>query len=392
MQECKIAIIGAGPAGLSAGLTLASHGFHPIIFEEHSVVGYPLQCGEGVSDKIFQMFNIPLNNEIIVRKVNTTALHLPNNSIVYGDINAFMISRPAFDQFLANKTTDLGGTIYTNTKVIRALYKKNGVELTIRNKTANKKETINCNYLILAEGARARIAQSLGFVPPSPLISAYEYKIKGSWTENLDFYFDAEKFPDGYAWIFPRGDETNIGIVSSALNLPQRLLSFMKEQGITGSITQKIAGMIPMKGTVPKLFDSFSLVVGDAAGMVNPLFYGGIRIGMTSGKVAADTLADLIKEEKSTFSNSLDLYQKRLSRYPFMSNINVRSHNFFYGRSNSFLNSLGKFLHNQYINRIELKTVIKPLLKLLIRPKLWSKPYGLYLLYRGFKIARDWGF
>ena len=46
MEKIGVAIIGAGPAGLQAAITLAQSGHPPIVFEEHSTIGQPVQCGE----------------------------------------------------------------------------------------------------------------------------------------------------------------------------------------------------------------------------------------------------------------------------------------------------------------------------------------------------------
>jgi len=147
-----------------------------------------------------------------------------------------------------------------------------------------------------------------------------------------------------------------------------------------------------MKGPIPKLYCDNILVVGDAAGMVNPIFYGGIRMGMTSGEIAGKIGAKFLTSKKENQFYSLSNYQSEILKFKFMDEINLKCHNFFYSRSNKFLSKLGKILNNQYINRISGREKIKVLSNLLKEPGLLRHPKGLLQIYKGFKIARDWGF
>lgn len=393
MQKCIVAIVGAGPAGLTAGIKLAEEGIETIIFEEHKEIGYPLQCGEGVSNAVFETFKIPKTKEIVKKEVRKTVLYFPNSTAIYGDIKAYMISRPKFDQYLAKTFEEKGGTIFRNTKVMEARKEKEGIKLIAKKDGRQKKEEIKCKYAIFAEGARARVARTMGYKEPAPYVYAYEVKVEGTWTETLDFYFDAEKYPTGYAWVFPREEETNVGVVTTKKDTKKRLENFMKEIKIKGEIKGKVAGIIPMKGPAKKIYDERTMVVGDAGGMVNPIFYGGIRIGMTSGKTAAETIVEVIKEEKTKREEvKLKKYEEKLNRYAFMKKVNVKAHERFYRMNNKELNLIGKMFDKQYINRINILTAAKPIAKYATMPRLWIKPKTLYLMYKGFKIARKWGF
>ena len=159
----------------------------------------------------------------------------------------------------------------------------------------------------------------MDFKPPDPLIFAFEYKVEGEWGEDLEFYFDAEKYPYGYIWIFPRKNETNIGIVTTSNERKRRLDDFLKQKNITGKILKKIGGPIPMKGPIPNIHRDNVMIVGDAAGMVNPIFYGGIRIGMTSGEIAGKVVAAFLKNQGEERTYSLSNYQIEISKFKFKS-------------------------------------------------------------------------
>ena len=364
-------------------------GFQPVIFEQHPKIGQPIQCGEGISLNVFRDFSIPSkNNEFCVNEHKRCKLVFPSNKVIYGDIHAFMIKRDIFDQFLADRAISKGAKIKTNTKVVNIKTESEG--LTIKTNEKNHSQ-YHAKCLILAEGARAQLAQKLSF-PSSPLIKAFEYKIEGNWGEDLQFYFDSQKYPFGYCWVFPRGTDTNVGIVTTANQIKSRLDAFLKTKNIQGKIIKKIGGAIPMNGPVPQLIKDNVLLAGDTAGMVNPIFYGGIRIGMTSGKFAGKVAAEYLTSLEKETEYSINQYPKYLTKMQFMKNINLKCHKFFYSQSNKFLTKLGNTFDQEYINQITGVEKLKILGKLLMNPSLLLHPRGLLYIYLGFKIARDWGF
>ncbi len=390
MKDVRVAIVGGGPAGLQAAISLSKLGIKPLVYEEHSNIGQPIQCGEGLSIHAFNDFSIPVEDSKIWTKVHKRCkLVFPENRAIYGDIQAYMIKRDKFDQYLAQKATDLGSTIITSTRVNSIQQNSAGVLLNIE---GEKSTEVQSELVILAEGAQAKLTKSLSISPPFPLIYAFEYKVEGEWGEELEFYFDAERYPYGYIWLFPRKNETNIGIVTNSRERKKLLDDFLNQKNISGRILKKVGGPIPMKGPIPEIHRDKIMIVGDAAGMVNPIFYGGIRIGMTSGEIAGKVAANFLNRKDDSQASSLDRYPAEISKYMFSNKINLSCHNFFYSRSNKFLTKLGKILNEQYINRIKGREKIKMLLNLLVNPGLLKYPRGLLKIYKGFKIARDWGF
>ena len=88
MKRIKVAIVGGGPAGLTAALTLSKSGISPVVFEEHSSIGQPIQCGEGVSIGVFEDLSLsPEKCDFVVRDFKDTKIHLPSNTQIFGDIH-----------------------------------------------------------------------------------------------------------------------------------------------------------------------------------------------------------------------------------------------------------------------------------------------------------------
>jgi len=390
MERIRVAVVGAGPAGLQASTALAEKGYSPLVFEEHPVIGQPIQCGEGISYNALKEFSLlQERNQFCVREYEDCKLFIPHENLIMGDIHSFTINRDAFDQCLERKAIDSGAIIKTSTKVTDVQKKSDGYLL--RTSGEKQKEYL-CDILILAEGPNGYLARNLGFNVPSPLIKAFEYKIKGEWGETLEFYFNSEKYPYGYCWIFPKEDQTNVGIVTTAPERKKRLDNFLKEKGITDNVLKKIGGSIPMNGPLTKIYDKNVLLAGDTAGMVNPIFYGGIRLAMISGRSAGRVATKNLKRMELGDDLDFQEYKDDLKKYPFMKKINLKCHNYFYGSSNDFLNKIGQVFDGKYINRIKRRQVGDIIWKIVKKPTLYTKLRILYNLYVGFLIARDWGF
>ena len=390
MKEIDVAIVGGGPSGLQAAISLASKGHSPIVFEEHPTIGQPIQCGEGISLNALKEFNLAQKSKLFcVKEYECCKLYLPSNDVILGDIHSYSINRDIFDQHLAKEAQRAGAEIKLSTKITGV--QRKGESIIIKT-SSEKKHDYKCKILILAEGPQARLASKLGFSQPSPLINAFEYKIEDEWGDALEFYFDKEKYPFGYCWVFPKKGETNIGIVTTAKERKRRLDKFLEEKKITGKIIKKVGGQIPMNGPSSKIYDKHIMLVGDTAGMVNPIFYGGIRLAMLSGKIAGEVAATKLENKENELSYSCREYESRMKKYEFMKNVNLKCHNSFYGFSNKSLSEIGKIFNNRYINRIEKMEKLEVFWKILKNRSLSRKIKGLYYMYRGFKIARDWGF
>ncbi len=121
--------------------------------------------------------------------------------------------------------------------------------------------------------------------------------------------------PWGYGWIFPQGDVLNVG-VAALLNRNLRFRSAMGEL-LDAHFCQRAIGRIKLRGHLLP-FGCFRrdpgrenvLMVGDAAGFVEPLTGEGIAYALQSGILAAQAIRAAVARGNRVAAG--DIYNARL--------------------------------------------------------------------------------
>jgi flavin-dependent dehydrogenase len=127
-----------------------------------------------------------------------------------------------------------------------------------------------------------------------------------------DVLFDFRKFPGGYGWIFPKRDHYSVGGYAEdgdARNVARLYDEFCAEMPqLTSCRTYRRRGyLIPHGGIPRKLNTGRLLLVGDAAGLVDPLTGEGIYYALRSGQLGAEAAEAFLSR-----SASLDGYSVRV--------------------------------------------------------------------------------
>jgi len=175
---------------------------------------------------------------------------------------------------------------------------------------------ITAQYVIVADGANSRFGRSLGTFrtrewPYGTAIRTYwESPMHDDpWIESaLDVKDRNGNSMPGYGWIFPVGDGTvniGVGLLSTfrdfkSVNTTHLLDAYAHQVADSWKIdpespTQRAtSGRIPMGGSVgPKAGPTY-LVVGDAAGSVNPFNGEGIDYAYETARMAAQVLHEAL--------------------------------------------------------------------------------------------------
>ncbi len=256
----KISIIGGGPAGLIAALYLSRIPEAEItVFERKSESDYHASlCAEGISlDKLNKLEQETgfCSRAYIARQVNGIRVFFPNRK--YGIVQQ-------------------GGATLRRTEWQRgmvAFLRQRGVRVAFSTKflLENQKDE---DWVVGADGPasklRARIDGRVDLVP------SVQYRMRLDWCEDYFDVFVGSMFHDGrsnhaYGWIFPKGNGVfNVGTGGNFTILD----NFINDYNIKGEIEDKGAAPIAVNGTVFE--HDRVLLIGDAAGLTNPITCGGL--------------------------------------------------------------------------------------------------------------------
>ncbi len=408
MTYYDVIVIGGGPTGLSTSITTTKEGdLKTLILEEHSEIGNPLACGEGIStEKLLTLENIPslktqLNDSTLTlqkqesfveRSVASQRFFFGKNSVSTSNLKTVTINRPLFDQLLAKEAVKNGATLNLKSQVYSIQRKNDLLEVETSEDTFISPLVIGC------DGSSAHSVKMMGLEPPSKYVQGMEYKIEGVHTDALDFYFDFESFPKmHYGWVFPKKSHTNIGIVADLASRPKQILKqfiqYLQNPDISGSeIVKEIAGVIPACGPIPKKYCDNYMVAGDAAGMTNSIFYGGIAIGIHSGMLAGRTAIKAHKNQQFD-EKILSEYQTECDSYPYSDPEIQKAHEILYTLfSPSDLESFGQLVNGWDLTTLNKIQLISLGMKLIKKPLLFKRIKDLRIIAHGFSKSRDWGF
>lgn len=283
MIKIKIDIVGGGPAGLSAAISLKKNdeSIKVVLHEKHKDIGYnrsARRCGE--AHTIFRELNRwePRKNSFF-NTIKKQEFIIGNKKFIMPiPLHAsylLMLNRQEFIAQLGKQATKLGVQIQTDDKI----------------KTIND---LDGDYIVDASGCPSTIKRELKLNKGIKGIS-YQQTLEDS----NSFTYDTNKIFlqnfIGYYWVFPRDPtkkEINIGVgvIGREGNLKIKLEEFKKQWGIEGKINYEIGGLVPVGLQRPLIYHNI-LFVGDTGVGTFPLNGEGIYRALLSGEIAGRCLA-----------------------------------------------------------------------------------------------------
>jgi len=105
--------------------------------------------------------------------------------------------------------------------------------------------------------------------------------------------FDVGIVPHGYAWVFPKTTHLSVGVLTThrgAINLHRQLEEYLRVIRLAPQAMERHGFVIPVRPRAGPLARARMLLVGDAAGLADPVTAEGISLAARSGRLAADAI------------------------------------------------------------------------------------------------------
>jgi geranylgeranyl reductase family protein len=323
-----VLVVGAGPGGATAAHYLARHGVDVAVVDKAS---FPREkpCGDGLTPravKVLLDMGVDTDDPGFARVEGLriygryASLELPwpvlNDWPGYGLVR----TRHDFDHLLVQHAQKSGAQFWDATEAVGPIQEDGWVHgARLRDVTEDDGEApvreVRAKYVLAADGASSRFAGQAGVKrdPTRPLgIAARRYyrteRPLQPWLESWLDLWEGDDLIPGYGWLFPLPDGT-VNVGAGLLNTftgfkdvsAQRLFDAfagmitdewgVSEETATGRV---LSGPLPMGMNRQPLAMPGMLVIGDAAGLVNPFNGEGIAYAMESGRLAAELVYEAL--------------------------------------------------------------------------------------------------
>ena len=322
-NKYDVLVIGGGPAGALAARTAVEKGLSALLVEKRPAIGAPVRCAEGLGKEALADFMEP-DERWISAEMTGAGIVAPDGflmkleSDMVGSKVGYILDRKVFDRELVWQAADAGADISVKTRASAPIL-EDGVVKGAQLEYCGQVSNVTADIVIAADGVESKFARWCGIdttVPVREIMSGMQYVMTDI---DIDphatiFYLGNEVAPEGYLWVFPKGDRAaNVGIGISGKKSGEGhrakdyLNRFVNKTFPKGKTIECIVGGVSVCRPLECTVGDGLILVGDAARVVDPLTGGGIYNSMFTGRLAANVAAECIAKG--------DLSKKALMAY-----------------------------------------------------------------------------
>ena len=326
MFDCII--VGAGPAGSSAGYHLAKQG-HSVLVLDKAEFPRTKSCGGGVSPAVAQWFDFdfaPVVQNRVSQVKYTFKMGDPAEVQLKDVTPMWMVQREQFDNFLIEQATGKGAEFKSGVEVTGASLQGDTWQV------ETNAGTFEAKYLIAADGANSNIAKLLG-MGDSSTVAAASLQVSGEVSDRRKTmaFFDFGSLKNGFMWCFPKADGYSFSAAyvrnpkGKPDELKKQLTKYAEQFGLDASQGEYREHPLNLWEKDRTLHGDRALLVGEAAGIVDPLIGEGIRPAMYTGVKAAEAVNSALAGEANALANYTETINTEwggnLAKADFLANI-----------------------------------------------------------------------
>ena len=312
--DAEVLVVGAGPSGSAAAAWAARAGLGVLVVDARE---FPRDkaCGDGLTPRaMVELRRLGLGDWLDGRITHHglrlagfgSEVEIPWPGPSFPPVSS-AVPRTELDDRVRKVAGDFGAAMLLGCKAVDVQRDSAG---RVSEVVLADGRRVACRWLIVADGARSALGRVLGRQWHQETVygvaaRAYLRSPRSSepWiSSDLELRSTGGEVLPGYGWIFPLGNgEVNLGVgtlatakrpADVALRPLIRHYTDLKRAawGFEGEPRAVASALLPMGGAVSGVAGPNWMLVGDAAGCVNPLNGEGIDYGLETGRLAAEFL------------------------------------------------------------------------------------------------------
>lgn len=317
MERFDAIVVGAGPAGSTTAYRLARGGARVLLVDK---ARFPRDkpCGGGLTARAAKL--LPFGVDPVVEdRADRFELRLDYRRRFERrspEPLVLLTQRARLDAYLAERAADAGVDFRDGVRLADVSLGDDGVIATVGAGRVSGAVLVGADGVNGIMGAAAGLGGDVEYGVALEGNLSYDEVDRRRYGGRL--VLELGTVPGGYGWVFPKADHVNVGVggwLREGPRLREHLRRLCAEHGFRVERLEAVRGYrLPMRRASSRLASGRALVVGDAAGLVDPLSGDGIYEAFLSGKLASECIVDLLAGRAATLDAYHDAVTRSLAR------------------------------------------------------------------------------